>query len=101
MDKDEVKKIAELSRLDINDDELEKVAKDMGSILEYIDKIKSVEIDDQSAEARIESAGVRNVMVEDENPHAAGMNTKEVLDSAPETEKDFVKVKKILNNDNA
>jgi len=97
MDKTEAKKIADLARLEVADDELEKIAKEMSSILEYVDKIKSADIpEDSDGEERIESAGTRNIMAEDENPHESGINTKRLVDEMPEKDGDFTKVKKIL-----
>jgi aspartyl-tRNA(Asn)/glutamyl-tRNA(Gln) amidotransferase subunit C len=101
MNKDETKKLAELSRIEVSGDELEKIANEIGSILEYVDKIKSADTSDFSAESRAENAGVRNVMVEDENPHEPGKNTEKILKEAPNTENGYVKVKKILNNSDA
>jgi aspartyl-tRNA(Asn)/glutamyl-tRNA(Gln) amidotransferase subunit C len=102
MNKDEAKKLAELARSEVSDAELEKVAGEMGSILEYVDKIKSADISDFSAESRAENAAVRNVMVEDETSHEPGTNTEKLLAEAPEVQDDMVKVKKILNtNDSA
>ena len=95
MNKDEAKKLAELARLEIADDELEKIAKDMGSVLEYIDKIKTADIP-EGDELRIENAGVRNVMVPDENPHETGINTEKLLKEVPEAQDYQIKVKKIL-----
>jgi aspartyl-tRNA(Asn)/glutamyl-tRNA(Gln) amidotransferase subunit C len=101
MNKDEAKKLAELSRISVSDDELEKIANEMGSILEYVDKIKSADISGFSAESRAENAGVRNVMVEDEEVHEVGENTEKVLKEAPLVENSMVKVKKILNNNDS
>lgn len=96
MNKDEAKKLADLARIDVAEEELEKIASDMGSILEYVDKIKSASIVDDSPESRAENATVRNVMVADENPHEAGVYTDKVLAEAPDTQDNMVKVKKIL-----
>lgn len=97
MNKDEAKKLAELARIEATDEELEKAAGEMGSILEYIDKLKAAPIaPDEAAESRAENAAVRNVMVSDENPHESGINTEKILNEAPATQDDMIKVKKIL-----
>jgi aspartyl-tRNA(Asn)/glutamyl-tRNA(Gln) amidotransferase subunit C len=101
MNKDEAKKLADLARIEATDEELEKIASEMGSILEYVDKIKSADISDVSAESRAENASVRNIMVKDENPHAPGENTEKILAEAPATQDSMIKVKKILNNSDA
>ncbi len=96
MNKDEVKKIAELARLEISDSEFEKMTREIDAILEYIDQIKSAEIDNDNS--RIESAGVRNVMREDQSPHQTAENTKDLINEAPDSQDGLIKVKKILNN---
>jgi len=96
MNKEEIKKIADLARLEINEEESEKLAGEIDSILGYVDQIKNAEISDDSS--RIESAGVRNVMVEDGEPHAKGINTESLINEVPDSQDNLVKVKKILNN---
>ena len=102
MDKKEAKKIAELARLEMENLELEKVAGEMSSILEYIDKIKSADVSSKgngeasSEESRIENAGVRNIMTEDENPHENGINTDVLVKEMPESQDNMAKVKKIM-----
>jgi aspartyl-tRNA(Asn)/glutamyl-tRNA(Gln) amidotransferase subunit C len=98
MNKEEIKKIADLARLEITDEESEKFASEIDSILQYIDQIKSADISDDAAESRIENAGVRNVMREDENPHDVSENTEALIKEAPDSQDDLIKVKKILNN---
>lgn len=96
MNKEEIKKIADLARLEISEEESEKFAGEIDSILGYIDQLKSAEISED--DSRIESAGVRNVMNEDENPHEPGINTEALVAEAPESQDNLIKVKKILNN---
>jgi len=96
MNKEEIKKIADLARLDISDNESQKLAGEIESILGYVDQIKNADISVNGS--RIESAGVRNVMVEDEEPHEKGINTKNLINEVPDSQDNLVKVKKILNN---
>lgn len=100
MNKDEIKKIADLARLEISEEESEKMAGEIDSILKYVDQIKSAEIpqEDGESKSRIENAGVRNVMREDENPHEVGENTESLINEVPESQDNLIKVKKILNN---
>jgi len=94
MNKNEAKKIADLARLEIDDAELDKIASEMSSILEYVDKIKSVDV--AGEESRVENAGVRNVMSNDDNPNKSGENTDVLIKEVPESQDNLVKVKKIL-----
>jgi aspartyl-tRNA(Asn)/glutamyl-tRNA(Gln) amidotransferase subunit C len=96
MNKEEIKKIADLARLEISEEESEKLAGEIDSILGYVDQIKNAEISDDGS--RIESASVRNVMVEDGEPHEVGLNTKALINEVPDAQDNLIKVKKILNN---
>jgi len=90
---EDVKKLAELSRIEVSEADIDKMTAEIGGILGYIDRITAVAGD--SDESRVESAGTRNVMRSDEfseNP----ADTKALLDEAPVTMDGYIKVKKIL-----
>ena len=91
---EEAKKLAKLSRLEIEDSELKKISTEIDSILDYIDKIKTAKTGEVTD--KIKKPEVRNIVREDENPHDKGIYTKKILDNAPEVEDDQIKVKKIL-----
>lgn len=95
MKKEDIKHLANLSRLELTDEELESYSKDMTSIIDYVNSLKDLKTSD---EGRIESISVRNEFREDGEPHEAGLYTEDLLESAPESQDGFVKVKKILNN---
>ena len=90
---EEVKKLAELARIDITTKEVEKVRKEIESILEYVSEIQKVS--EKRTPAKEDKP--KNVMREDDNPHAGGIYTEAVLSEAPERDGDYIKVKKILN----
>lgn len=94
MNKEEAKKIANLARMEISNADAEKMAGEMEAILEYVDKIK--EVSANGDDDRIESASVRNIFTEDENPHETGINTEKLLNEAPGIEQNMIKVKKIM-----
>lgn len=94
MEKQEVEKLAHLARLTLSPDELEARGKEIGDILGFIETLSEAGDFDESDV--IESAGVRNVMQPDENPHESGLYTKDLIELAPDSQDDFVKVKKIL-----
>lgn len=92
--KADIKHLANLSRLHLEDSEVEAYSKQFDEIVAYVDKIKEVAA--SAGEQVIESSEVRNVMREDvvksyENPET-------IIDEAPSHQDNFVKVKKILNN---
>lgn len=94
MQKSDVQHLANLARLDLTDEELERFSVEITSILDYVVQLKDVKTDESG---RIESANVRNVFREDSEPHETGKYTEDLLSSAPEPHDGFIKVKKILN----
>lgn len=91
---DEVKKLAELSRLELSDEELEKMRGEIGSILNYVEAIRQVPLPGGvSASPHLE---LENVMREDGEPHAPGAFTERLLKQAPRKDGKYLRVKKIL-----
>jgi aspartyl-tRNA(Asn)/glutamyl-tRNA(Gln) amidotransferase subunit C len=91
--KEDVKKLADLARIEMKEGEMEELSKEMDSILGYVSQVQEVageSVDD------VEVGFVRNVMREDENPTEGGTNSKEIITEFPNKEGDFLKVKKIL-----
>jgi aspartyl/glutamyl-tRNA(Asn/Gln) amidotransferase C subunit len=101
MTEDDIKHLAKLARIELSEKEVDSYRKEFNDILGFVEQIKSVSVDGGGNDY-IESAGVRNVFREDQNSHESGEYTKDILNNAPEKEKGFVKVQKILNaNDSA
>ena len=97
MKKDEIKHLANLSRLELSEDEIAKYTEEFDEILAYVDKIK--DISDTGEDLKIENAMTKNVFREDDDIQEGGKFTEAILKEAPDTRDDFVKVKKILKND--
>ncbi len=94
MNEDGVRKLAQLSRLDLTDAEITKYTSEISDILAYFDSLKTaVSGDSQSV---IENAANRNVMRADITADSSGAHTADLLASAPQSEAGFVKVKNIL-----
>jgi len=93
---DEVKKLADLSRIEFSDSEIEKLRGEIDAILSYIDVISQVELPDGvSASPHLD---LENVMREDTHPHEPGAFTEKMLSQAPRRKGKFIQVKKILDN---
>lgn len=90
--KDDVKKLAILSRLEISDSELESVSKEIDSILEYVSSIDSA----IAGNEQIDAPKIYNNLREDELPNETGKDTETLLNSAPKRDGNFVKVKQVL-----
>jgi aspartyl-tRNA(Asn)/glutamyl-tRNA(Gln) amidotransferase subunit C len=92
---EDIKKLAELSRIEVPEEELKELAGDIESILEYISQIQGV----ASAEIIPEAGEHRNIMREDGTPHESKKHTETLLKAAPKREEGYVKVKKIISQD--
>lgn len=87
----DIESLASLARIKVSPDELDSLAKEMDSILEYVGKIEVIK-----EEATLERPILRNVMREDVVTTKPGEYTEELLKLAPSREKNYIKVKKIL-----
>ena len=94
--RDEIVKLAQLSRLKLSEEEIVRMQGEMSSILAYVDTLKTA----AGAETGPVMSINKNVMRADENPHAGGEFTDRLIALAPRNETTaegkFVKVKKIL-----
>ena len=91
----DIKKLAELSRLEISEKEEEMYVKDFESIFGYVDLLgKAVT---ESGKGEKDLAQLHNVMREDVDVIDSEVYTEDILKNMPDTEKGYLKVKKILN----
>jgi len=81
-----------LARIRLSDSEKEGLAKDVDSILTYVDQIKAAPIGD----FEVQAGAVKNVMRKDAVVTTSAEDRERILDEAPKREGDFVAVKKIL-----
>ena len=88
----EVQHIAKLARLGITKEEEEKFAKELSPILDYIEKLKEVNV--SKVEATSHPLRLENVMREDKGK--SGTKAKELIDMAPDRKDRYIKVKPIL-----
>jgi len=92
----EIEKLAALSRLKLSEEEIVRMQNEMGSILAYVDKLKTATGKENSREIDLTLSVNKNVLREDENPHESGMYTDKLIKSAPRHDGQYIKVKKIL-----
>lgn len=88
----DVKKLAQLSRIELGDTEAEELGNSLDSILHYVEQVKQVS-SDTDIEPTFYSA---NILREDIKPNETGINREKLVNSAPKKEGYYVKVKKIL-----
>lgn len=91
---DEIKKIALLSRLEVKEEKMESVGKQLNDILSYMDLISQVDITDVAPTAH--AVSMRNVM-RDDVPQPSLANEK-ALQNAPEPENGCFKVPKVIQD---
>ena len=91
--KDEVKKVAHLARLELNEHEINNHAKQLEKILQYINQLEKIDTDDVPCTTR--AIEVINVLRKDEKKNSDC--TEEILELGPAREDNFYKVPKIIN----
>ena len=91
--REEVKKVAQLSRLELNEDEINNHAEQLEKILEYIKQLEKIDTDNIPCTTR--AIEVINAFRKDEMKYYE--NTNELIDLAPSREDKFFKVPKIIN----
>lgn len=90
--KSDVEHVAKLARIKITESEKELYSKQLSSIIEYVDQLK--EVDTKDVEPTTHITGLKNVMRADEP--LSGNAQEELIDAAPESERDMVKVRSVL-----
>ena len=86
----DIEKLAELSKIELNNIEKKTLLKDLDSILGYVKQIQEVKVDDIEPEY-----SNRNVWREDKlEPRE--FSREEIISQFPDSKDGFVKVKKIL-----
>jgi len=94
MEREDIEKRADLSRLSLAEDEIEQYQQELGDILEYVSHIQDAGA--EVPELTPADVHVANVFREDGEPHESGAYTSTLLDEVPDTKDGYIKVKKIL-----
>ena len=88
----DVRVLAKLARLEVSDEELAKLEKEIPAILGFVKTIQKVATD-----AEGHGEGLHNVMREDANPHESGAFTDVLLKAAPAIRDNQVVVKQVIS----
>ena len=91
--KDEVKKVAQLARLELNYSEINNHAEQLEKILCYIEQLEKIDTDNVPCTTR--AIEVINVFRKDEKKNSDC--TEELLELGPSREDKYFKVPKIIN----
>ena len=90
--KKEVQHVAQLARLGLKEKEIVKMQKELSAILDYIEKLKEVDI--SNVDFFVSSGKLKNVVREDKSKKAE--KSRKLLDLAPDEKGGYLKVKQIL-----
>ena len=91
--KEEVKKVAHLSRLELNENEINNHAQQLEKILDYIRQLEKIDTNDVPCTTR--AIEVMNVLRKDEKKNFN--YNEEILELGPSREDKYFKVPKIIN----
>lgn len=88
----DVRALANLARMDVSEEELQKLERELPAILSFVETIQAVHIEKSER-----NWSLRNVMREDENPHESGIYTEKLLAQAPAQKDNRVVVKQVIS----
>ncbi len=93
VDKEQIKHIAKLSKIKLNDEELGQISKQVEQILEYVDQLNEINDDIEPLENISGNYNrLRDDVIIDFN------NKEQILKNAPKTKDGFILVPKVLDN---
>lgn len=91
----DIQKLAELARIRITEKEADALAIDAESILGYVFDVGEVSAAGQGDA----HTTLTNVMRKDGEPHESGTYTEAILSGAPNVERGYIKVRKVINRE--
>ncbi len=91
---DEVKKISQLARIAISEEEAKRYATDLSNILAFVDKLKSVDTEKVAPIDHI--SGTKNRLRPDAVKEAANTTKAEIIKNFPSKKDRFNKVKAVF-----
>ena len=91
--RDQVQKVAMLARLNLTDQEIDQLGRQLGSILEYVEQLQAIDTD--GVEPLAHCLPIENVFREDQV--ADSLSPDEALANAPKRSGDFYAVPPILD----
>ncbi len=91
LSKKDIEHLAKLARLDLSGDEKEKFENELSKVLDYIGKLKEVDVKNSEAIAQVTEL-VGNGREDEVEP---SLPTEDILRNAPEKQDNFLKVKAV------
>lgn len=93
LSRDDVLKLAALSKLTLSDDEVEKLRGELSEILNYVEMLNQVDV--EGLQPTYQVTGLQNVTRPDE-PRDYGYKPEDLLKNAPAVQDNQFKVKRVL-----
>ena len=91
---EEIKKIALLSRLEVKEDKMASVEKELSDILTYVAELNELELELDDVEVMAHAVPLHNVFREDETK--SSLDHDLALSNAPEEEDGYFKVPRVV-----
>lgn len=88
----DIRALAKLARLEISDEEVTRLEKEIPGILAFVDSIQKLNVPKEA-----KAGELRNVVRADENPHEGGLYTEKLLSAAPAREGNRIAVKQVIS----
>jgi aspartyl-tRNA(Asn)/glutamyl-tRNA(Gln) amidotransferase subunit C len=89
----DIEKLAKLARIELTHEEKEKLLKEVDPILNYVAQLKEVS---SKIENTPRISDHKNIMRGDDVWSEGGINTEAIIKNMPESQRNYLKVKKIL-----
>lgn len=94
--KDDIAKLANLSRVAVSEEEQEALLDDLEHILAYVSEVNTLTADAHApGEGELTNVNLRA----DVDPHESGIFTEAILAEVPTQENGYIKVRKIISED--
>jgi len=95
---EDVKKLANLARIDMSEEEMKEIAKDFDPILAYVGQVQeALKLSESiSQDKKPEDYFLHNIIREDVVINTCGEYTEKIINEIPDTQDGFLKVKQIL-----
>jgi len=103
----DVKKLAELARIEMSDEELAALEREIPDILAFVEQVQRAHLTGSTSSLQASSGQASgkvtketgrhyNVMRDDTDAHEAGAYSDELLEALPERSGDYAKVKQVI-----
>jgi len=98
MNLDDIKKLANLARIEMSDEEMIEIGKDFNPILSYVGQVREAlnKSGDVPETKESKDCAIYNITRDDIVSNKKSEYTKEILEDAPEVQDGYIKVKQIL-----